>query len=53
MILIDRLDYLTLENKIIRYEGEPKYTLFVNEAAYYEKGFAMTLAKKTFIKVPK
>jgi len=45
--------FLTLENEIIRYEGEPKYTLFVNEAAYYEKGFAMTLAKKTPIKVPK
>ena len=45
--------FLTLENEIIRYEGEPKYTLFVNEAAYYEKGFAMTLAKKTSIKVPK
>ncbi len=25
---------------------EPLYALFVNEAAYYEKGFAMTLAKK-------
>ena len=44
--------FLTLENEVIRYEGEPKYTLFVNEAAYYEKGFAMTLAKKTSIKVP-
>ena len=38
--------FLTLENETITYEGEPRYTLFVNESAYYEKGFAMTLAKK-------
>jgi len=38
--------FFTLENKTITYEGEPRYTLFVNESAYYEKGFAMTLAIK-------
>ncbi|CAA6802272.1 MAG: Probable aspartoacylase (EC [uncultured Sulfurovum sp.] len=38
--------FLTLDNETIVYEGEPRYTLFVNEAAYYEKGFAMTLAQK-------
>ncbi|CAA6814250.1 MAG: Probable aspartoacylase (EC [uncultured Sulfurovum sp.] len=43
--------FLTLDNKTIVYEGESKYTLFVNESAYYEKGFAMTLAKKKRIKV--
>ncbi|RUM65819.1 MAG: aspartoacylase [Sulfurospirillum sp.] len=36
-----------LDGTVIRYEGEePLYTLFINEAAYYEKGFAMTLARK-------
>lgn len=44
--------FLTLENETITYEGEPKYTLFINEAAYYEKGFAMTLAEKIALKVP-
>jgi len=39
--------FLTLEGEVISYRGEPRYTLFVNEAAYYEKGFAMTLAKKS------
>jgi len=43
--------FLTLDNKTIRYEGEPRYTIFINEAAYYEKGFAMTLAQKKEIKV--
>jgi len=41
--------FLTLENETIAYEGEAMYTLFVNEAAYYEKGFAMTLARKKIV----
>lgn len=40
--------FLTLDNKTISYKGESLYTLFVNESAYYEKGFAMTLARKKF-----
>jgi aspartoacylase len=28
---------------------EPLHALFINEAAYYEKGFAMTLARKTLL----
>ena len=43
--------FLTLENKTIPYEGEPRYTIFINEAAYYEKGFAMTLAKKRVLEI--
>jgi len=43
--------FLTLENETIVYEGEPRYALFINEAAYYEKGFAMCLAKKKMIKI--
>ena len=35
------------DGEIISYEGEDLYTLFINEAAYYEKGFAMTLARKS------
>ncbi len=43
--------FLTLENKTIPYEGEERYTIFINEAAYYEKGFAMTLAKKRVVEI--
>jgi aspartoacylase len=43
--------FLTLENETILYEGEERYTLFVNEAAYYEKGFAMTLAEKKVVEI--
>ncbi len=41
--------FLTFDDKTITYEGEPLYALFINEAAYYEKGFAMCLAKKRAI----
>ncbi len=46
--LIEKGDplFMTLEGETIYYEGETLYTLFINEAAYYEKGFAMTLAQK-------
>ena len=43
--------FLTLENETIAYEGEPRYTIFVNEAAYYEKGFAMCLARKISVEI--
>jgi aspartoacylase len=43
--------FLTLENETITYEGEARYTLFINESAYYEKGFAMTLAKKRVVEI--
>ena len=39
--------FLTLDGKTINYqEDEPLYGLFINEAAYYEKGFALCLARK-------
>ena len=43
--------FLTLDNETIPYEGEERYTIFINEAAYYEKGFAMTLAKKIVVEI--
>lgn len=43
--------FLTLENETIEYEGEERYTIFINEAAYYEKGFAMTLAQKRVVEI--
>ena len=43
--------FLTFEGEMISYEGESLYALFINEAAYYEKGFAMTLAKREFIMI--
>ncbi len=43
--------FLTLNGETIVYEGEPMHALFINEAAYYEKGFAMCLAKKKTIMI--
>lgn len=42
--------FLTLEGETINYqEDEPMHGLFINEAAYYEKGFALCLARKVII----
>ena len=39
--------FVDLSGDILRYEEEEgAHALFINEAAYYEKGFAMCLAKK-------
>lgn len=39
--------FMTFEGKDILYEGESTvYPIFINEAAYYEKGIAMYLAQK-------
>ncbi|MGB3208707.1 MAG: aspartoacylase [Crinalium sp.] len=39
--------FLTFEGKTITYEGQSTvYPVFINEAAYYEKGIAMYLAQK-------
>ena len=43
--------FLTLKGETIYYEGEPLYSLFINEAAYYEKGVAMCLANKMTMKI--
>jgi len=43
--------FLTLDDELVTYKGESLYTLFVNESAYYEKGFAMTLARKRVEKI--
>ncbi len=32
--------------------GEKVHAVFINEAAYYEKGFAMYLSKKKMIEMP-
>jgi len=45
--------FLTLDDEVITYKGESLYTLFVNESAYYEKGFAMTLARKRVVSIMK
>jgi aspartoacylase len=42
--------FLTFEDKDILYEGESiVYPIFINEAAYYEKGIAMYLSQKELI----
>ncbi len=39
--------FITFDGKMIAYkESEDFYGLFINEAAYYEKGFALCLARK-------
>ncbi len=43
--------FKTIEGETISYEGEACYALFINEAAYYEKGFAMCLASKQDIMI--
>ncbi len=44
--------FITLEGEVINYDkDEEVYPLFINEAAYYEKGFAMCLTQKKVIKI--
>ena len=38
--------FVDFENRDIIYENEPKYAVFINEAAYYEKGMAFCLCEK-------
>ncbi|XP_018600479.1 N-acyl-aromatic-L-amino acid amidohydrolase (carboxylate-forming) B-like [Scleropages formosus] len=45
--------FLSFTGETQRYEGEePLYPLFVNEAAYYEKGIALWLARMTKMAFP-
>jgi len=45
--------FVTLEGEDIHYEGsEPRYVLFANEAAYYEKHFSMCLTEKKILSLP-
>ena len=44
--------FITLEGESIVYDKDEEiYPLFINEAAYYEKGFAMCLTQKKVIKI--
>ena len=45
--------FLTFDGITIPYSGETTYPVFINEAAYYEKGIAMCLTRKQDISVPK
>jgi len=38
--------FMSFDGKEILWEGETCYPAFINEAAYYEKGIAMSLAKR-------
>ena len=39
--------FLTFTGEVILYQGEViVFPIFINEAAYYEKGIAMTFTKK-------
>lgn len=44
--------FLTFENQTIVYQGESTvWPVFINEAAYYEKGIAMAFTKKEQLKI--
>uniref|UniRef100_A0A8C7Z4F3 N-acyl-aromatic-L-amino acid amidohydrolase n=1 Tax=Oryzias sinensis TaxID=183150 RepID=A0A8C7Z4F3_9TELE len=45
--------FQTFSGETLRYEGgEPLYALFINECSYYEKGIALSLARKRRLAVP-
>ncbi|XP_028330975.1 N-acyl-aromatic-L-amino acid amidohydrolase (carboxylate-forming) B-like isoform X2 [Gouania willdenowi] len=45
--------FLTLSGETLRYKGkEPLYPFFINECAYYEKGIAVSLARKRRVAIP-
>lgn len=45
--------FLMFSGETVRYEEEkPLHPFFINEAAYYEKGFAFHLAQKKTITIP-
>ncbi|MEJ1936133.1 succinylglutamate desuccinylase/aspartoacylase family protein, partial [Nostoc sp. NIES-2111] len=44
--------FLTLDGKAIAYEGTSTvYPIFINEAAYYEKGIAMLFTEKQILSI--
>lgn len=46
--------FVTLDGAIVTYDREETlHAVFINEAAYYEKGFAMCLSSKRIIKLSK
>ncbi|XP_067303808.1 N-acyl-aromatic-L-amino acid amidohydrolase (carboxylate-forming) B-like, partial [Pseudorasbora parva] len=45
--------FLTFSGETLRYRGkEALYPFFINEAAYYEKGVALSLARKRRVELP-
>ncbi|KAF7230280.1 N-acyl-aromatic-L-amino acid amidohydrolase (carboxylate-forming) B isoform X2 [Nothobranchius furzeri] len=45
--------FQTFSGETLRYKGrEPLYPFFINECAYYEKGIALSLARKKSVMIP-
>ena len=45
--------FQTFSGETLRYKGsEPLYPFFINECAYYEKGIALSLARKKRVMIP-
>lgn len=45
--------FQTFSGETLRYKGsEPLYPFFINECAYYEKGIALSLARKKRVRIP-
>ena len=44
--------FLTFDGITIPYSGETAYPVFINEAAYYEKGIALCLTRQQQVSVP-
>ncbi|XP_010735494.3 N-acyl-aromatic-L-amino acid amidohydrolase (carboxylate-forming) B isoform X1 [Larimichthys crocea] len=46
--------FQTFSGETLRYKGkEPLYPFFINECAYYEKGIALSLARKRHVALPR
>ncbi|XP_072525992.1 N-acyl-aromatic-L-amino acid amidohydrolase (carboxylate-forming) B-like [Salminus brasiliensis] len=45
--------FLSFSGETVRYKGkEPLYPFFVNESSYYEKGVALSLARRRKVEIP-
>lgn len=45
--------FLSFSGETLRYKGkEALYPFFINEGAYYEKGIALSLARKRRVEIP-
>ncbi|XP_030635316.1 N-acyl-aromatic-L-amino acid amidohydrolase (carboxylate-forming) B-like [Chanos chanos] len=45
--------FLSFSGETLRYKGtEPLYPFFINEGAYYEKGIALSLARRRKVEIP-
>ncbi|MCF7974093.1 MAG: aspartoacylase [Phycisphaerae bacterium] len=44
--------FITFSGKVMHYEGDAGFPVFINEAAYYEKNMALRMNKKIMLTIP-